>query len=248
MGEGVPVVRGELVAAIGVDNAAGRGATNPNGIRECAQRSLWGLVVVRCPADDFPVVCVENDCCPKESLSGADDGEVGEPQSIRCRRVEAASYAVEDLGPADWRGRAWTRLDRSAPCADAVEAHQPRNPMPADPNLTVHQCPMDPRSAVVAKPAVNESNLLDQSRILGSSAPRRFAQSLAPAVIARRRDAQQSANRADMKLRVLGLPRLDVAVELYCSERRAKKASAFPRISSSSSFLANSRSSRAILA
>ena len=44
------------------------------------------------------------------------------------------------------------------------------------------------------------------------------------------------------------LLRLDVAVDLYWSARRAKKASAFPKISSSSSLRASSRSKRAIFA
>ena len=58
---------------------------------------------------------------------------------------------------------------------------------------------------------------------------------LDPVVVAGPGHPQHLTHQLDVDLRVIGLLRTDVDVDVYWSARRAKKASAFPRISSSSS-------------
>src|SRR3954447_16485017 len=107
---------------------------------------------------------------------------------------------------------------------------------------------MDARGAVVAEPAMDQLDLHQQVSVGGRSSPGRFTRPLQPPVVAGGGNPQQPADDADPEFGIVGLLRLDVAEELYRSDRRAKKANAFPRISSSSSFLASSRSNRAMRA
>lgn len=244
----MPVVGRELVAAVGVDDAAGRRPADGDGLGQRAQRRLGRLIVVGGPADDLPGVRVEHDGRPREALAGADDGQVGEPQPVWRCRPESAPDPVDHLRPASRGRRPRAGLDGPATCANAVAAHQPSHSVPADPDALGPHGTVDAGRAVVAEAAVNEPDLLEQCEVGGGPAAGRFTQPFDPAVVARCRNAQQPAGDADLQFGILGLLRLDVAEELYRSDRRAKKASAFPRISSSSSFFANSRSSLAIRA
>ena len=87
----------------------------------------------------------------------------------------------------------------------------------------------------------------ERSSMLGVPSDQRPACPVHPVVVARPRHTQDSTHQADLGPKMLRLLRLD-AVDVYRSARRAKKASAFPKISSSSSLRDSSRSSRAILA
>lgn len=118
--------------------------------------------------------------------------------------------------------------------------------MPADMVVARQQLVIDPRCAVVAEFGVDRPDLFDQYQVLRCPGPGRL-EPVEPVVVARPRYAEDSTQRGDGDFRVGGLLRTDVGVDVYWSTRRAKKASAFPKISSSSSLRASSFSSRRIL-
>src|SRR5215212_1825428 len=85
---------------------------------------------------------------------------------------------------------------------------------------------------------------VDELQPVDHPVARRTLDPAEPAVVAGPGHAQHSADHADLELGIGRLLRVDVVVDDYRSVRRAKKASAFPRISSSSSLRASSRSRR----
>lgn len=118
--------------------------------------------------------------------------------------------------------------------------------MPSDADVAGQQGTVNTWSSVVGEASLNQPNLCQRVGINGGAAGDRVSLSFRPAVIAGRGHTQQSADDVDLQLGILDLLRLNVAEECYRSDRRAKKVNAFPWISSSSSFLASSRSSRAL--
>src|SRR5437899_8573898 len=113
---------------------------------------------------------------------------------------------------------------------------------------TAEQLAVHPRRPIEAELVMDGPDLEQQRLVSRRPASRRPGDPLDPVVVARAGNAQHPAHHADPQATVLGLLRRDVAVDLYWSLRRAKKASAFPRISSSSCFCASSRFKRAISA
>src|SRR4051794_291014 len=66
LGQAVPFMCGELVAAVGMDDATRRGSANLNRFGQRAQRRLRSLIGVGGPADDLPTVRIEDDRRAKE--------------------------------------------------------------------------------------------------------------------------------------------------------------------------------------
>ena len=92
---------------------------------------------------------------------------------------------------------------------------------------------MNSRRSVVGKLSVDFRDLDCELHVLRSALARWSGEPFEPVVVARSRDSQDLAQHADLQLWIGSLLRADVAVDLYWSTRRAKKASAFPKISTS---------------
>jgi hypothetical protein len=96
-----------------------------------------------------------------------------------------------------------------------VQSHQPSDPVPARDDLLGGQGMADPWCSVVGEAAVNQPNLFEQLLVGGGPTGRWLGQSLAPVVKPRRRDAKQSTDDGDVQIGILGLLRVDVAVDRY---------------------------------
>ena len=128
-----------------------------------------------------------------------------------------------------------------------VEALQALPKDLGDDLLAGEQLAVHSRGPVVTELRVDALDLFEQ-HLVCCSPTGWLVDPLLPVVVARSGNLQYPAHEADVDFRVLGLLRTDVGVDAYRSIRRAKKASAFPKISSSCSLCASSRSSRRILA
>jgi len=138
-------IESALVAAVGVDDAPRRWATDPQCLGEGPQSGLRCLLGVDGVADHLAVEGVEDDRGEQPSLAGADLGEVGEPQRVLDIGMEVPLDQVADLRTSGRRGRSGPGLDLAPAGTDAVDPHQPGDRVPSDPHVGVEQLPVDPR-------------------------------------------------------------------------------------------------------
>src|SRR5687767_6575738 len=94
---------------------------------------------------------------------------------------------------------------------------------------------MDPGVAVVAEAQIDLAYLSQQQALLDRMCRGFLVLASTPVVVAGPGHTQHLAHQLDVDLGIVGLLRTNVGVDVYWSARRAKKASAFPRISSSCS-------------
>jgi hypothetical protein len=96
-----------------------------------------------------------------------------------------------------------------------VQPHQSSNPVATGDDLLGSQGMADPWRSVVGEAAVDQPDLLEQLLISGGPTGRWLDQALAPVVKPRRRDAEQSTDDGDIQIGILGLLRVDIAVDRY---------------------------------
>lgn len=111
---------------------------------ECTEHPTRGFPRSGGPADDLAVECVEHDGCPEPALAGTNLGDVGEPQPVRSVGVEPTADQVDDLGAPGHRRGSGPGLDLATGRGDAVQPHQPGDPVPAHVMLAGQQLAVHP--------------------------------------------------------------------------------------------------------
>src|SRR5712691_8410859 len=100
-------------------------------------------VVLERPADDATAIAVHDHGEIQPALPGAQVGDVGDPESVRSRRLEVAlDEIVGDTHARNPNCRAATAPFQGA--ADARLPHQPLNPLPTDGDTVGAQVTVDP--------------------------------------------------------------------------------------------------------
>src|SRR3977135_1780568 len=100
---------------------------------------------------------------------------------------------------------------------------------------------MHPRRTVRRELGMDRLDLSDQVSFLELAGRGGTLDPLLPVVVARLGHTQTPASSRDVELSTAGLLRPDIGIDRYRSALRAKKAKAFPKMSSSSSFFFSSR-------
>ncbi len=231
LGVGAVDQAGVLRSVIRVRNdAGGVTAASGHGHSECVEDELALQIVAHRPADDPAAEDVLDDGEEEEALAGLDVLEVADPEPVPLRPSEVAVDEVRRRGPFRVTHGRTHPAATAVGATDAELAHQPSDPLLADPDAVAElQLRVDPRRAVdLFRLDVDLADPLGELAVGELTLARRTP---LPRVVALTRHTDHAAQQGDGELCGLSLdepePRHGRSVSL------AKKAAARFRISRS---------------
>lgn len=210
-----------------MDELVAGGSAMLDGHADGVEDQLGAQVVGHSPADDAAGVGVDHDGEVEESFPGAQVGDIGDPQPVRCGGGELPLDQVR-------RGRGSCGLAARLAASPAVgalnagQAHQSRHRLAVPPVTTVVEFGGEPAGAVdasVLRPGLPGD--LDALFVVAFPVSGMLPAGSEPLVEGAVADAEQAAEQTD---RVGGLLRVDEPVHVgpvHRSVSRAKKTAAF---------------------